>query len=50
LFTDCVYYPASKKLIVVNSNNKRQTTNVFSPNGETTKVQVKAYGIRILTV
>ncbi len=46
--TDCAYYPASKKLVVVNSSPKQQTTEVFTPTGEKLKLQLKAYGLRIV--
>ena len=46
--TDCAYYPASKKLVIVNSSPKQQTTEVFTPTGEPLKAQLKAYGLRIL--
>jgi beta-D-galactosyl-(1->4)-L-rhamnose phosphorylase len=45
--TDCAYYPASKKLVVVNSSPKQQTTEIFTPTGEKLKLQLKAYGLRI---
>lgn len=31
--TECTYYPASKKLVVINNSSKEQTTNVNLPTG-----------------
>jgi beta-D-galactosyl-(1->4)-L-rhamnose phosphorylase len=48
IHTDCAYYPTSKKLVIINNSPKQQTTEIFTPDGQTLKAQIRAYGIRIL--
>jgi beta-D-galactosyl-(1->4)-L-rhamnose phosphorylase len=48
IHTDCAYYPRSKKLVVINGSPRQQTTEVCTPSGERIKLQLKAYGLRIV--
>ena len=41
--TDCAYYPATRKWVVVNHSGQPQTTWVYTGSGQTTTVALKPY-------
>ena len=50
IYTDCAYYPKSKKLIIINSSDKHQETKVFDSNGGSISVSMEPHGIEIINV
>jgi beta-D-galactosyl-(1->4)-L-rhamnose phosphorylase len=48
--TDCAYYPADKKLVVISGSDHAETTKVFDDAGKTIEVDLKPHGIQIIDV
>lgn len=48
-YTECAYYPADKKLVVINNSEEEQTTSVNTPAGKKT-VTLKPYDIEIVNL
>ena len=48
IYTDCAWFENSKKLVVVNSSDKKQTTNVTDSNGESITLTLAPFGIEII--
>lgn len=48
--TDCAYYPATKKLVVINNANQVESTSVVDANGENINVKLEPYGIQVIDV
>jgi beta-D-galactosyl-(1->4)-L-rhamnose phosphorylase len=47
---DCAYFPASKKLVVINNNDQSEITHVFDNNGKAIGVNLDAYGVQIIEI
>ncbi|MCM1044276.1 MAG: 1,3-beta-galactosyl-N-acetylhexosamine phosphorylase [Candidatus Gastranaerophilales bacterium] len=47
LYTECAYYPESKKLVVINNSDEEQTTTVSTESGDRT-VTIAAYDTMIV--
>jgi hypothetical protein len=50
IFTECAYYPRSKKLVVINNSGQKQETNVTDASGKSIKVTIEPHGIQVMTV
>jgi beta-D-galactosyl-(1->4)-L-rhamnose phosphorylase len=50
IYTDCAYYPKGKKLVVINSSDKREKTKIFDSGGKTINVSLEPHGIKIMDV
>ena len=48
--TDCACYPQNKKLVVISSSDKPETTEVFDPAGKPVRVDLEPYGIKITDI
>ena len=48
--TECAYYPAHKKLVVINNSGNQEETEVFDANGKGISVSLEPHGIQILDV
>jgi len=48
IYTDCAYYPKSKKLVVINSSDKSEKTKVFDSSGKSINVSLEPHGIKIM--
>ena len=48
IFTDCAYYPKTKKLVVISSSDNPEKTKVFDAHGKTIDVSIEPHGIQIL--
>ncbi|MBN1219612.1 MAG: 1,3-beta-galactosyl-N-acetylhexosamine phosphorylase [Anaerolineae bacterium] len=48
VFTECAYYPQSKKLVVINNIDKPETTKVFDAHKQGIEVSVAPLGIEII--
>ena len=48
IYTECAYYPKSKKLVVINSSDQHQATKVFDSNGNSISASIGPYGIEII--
>ena len=46
--TECAYYPASKKLVVINNSAKEQNTFVTKADGSIISVTLAAHDIAVL--
>jgi beta-D-galactosyl-(1->4)-L-rhamnose phosphorylase len=46
--TDCAFYPATKKLVVINSSSEPQKTRVFCETSTIVDVSLTPYGIQII--
>jgi beta-D-galactosyl-(1->4)-L-rhamnose phosphorylase len=46
--TDCAYYPADKKLVVISSSDNAETTEVVDDTGQVIEVNLKPHGIQII--
>jgi len=46
--TECAYYPDSKKLVVINNSEEKQTANIKTKSAKEIKVEVEAFDIVIL--
>jgi hypothetical protein len=46
--TDCAFYPASKKLVVINNSGETQKTRVYCPASKIVDVSLIPYGIQII--
>jgi beta-D-galactosyl-(1->4)-L-rhamnose phosphorylase len=49
IYTECAYYPGSKKLVVINNSARKQETDVLDANLKKIKVTVEPHGIAVLT-
>ena len=47
LYTECAYYPQSRKLVVINNSDREQTTSIPTETGEKT-VTLAAYDTTFL--
>jgi beta-D-galactosyl-(1->4)-L-rhamnose phosphorylase len=47
---EAAYYPAHKKLVVINNTGEPEATDVRAPDGTSIHVEVEAYGSKILDV
>jgi beta-D-galactosyl-(1->4)-L-rhamnose phosphorylase len=50
IYTECAYYPGSKKLVVINNSGERQETDVLDAGLKAIKVALDPHGIAVLTV
>jgi beta-D-galactosyl-(1->4)-L-rhamnose phosphorylase len=50
IHTDCAYYPKGKKLVVINSSDKREKTKVFTSGGKSIDIILEPHGIKIMDV
>jgi beta-D-galactosyl-(1->4)-L-rhamnose phosphorylase len=48
--TECAYYPAHKKLVVVNNGTAPEETRVTLPGGRSASVGLEPYGVAVLDV
>jgi beta-D-galactosyl-(1->4)-L-rhamnose phosphorylase len=48
IYADCAYYPKGKKLVVINSSDKSEKTEVFDSGGKSINVSLEPYGIKIM--
>ena len=48
VYTDCAYYPNTKKLVVINSSDKTEKTKVYDANGKAYDISLKSHGIEII--
>jgi beta-D-galactosyl-(1->4)-L-rhamnose phosphorylase len=46
--TDCAFYPNTKKLVVINSSDKVEKTQVVDSDGKALDVKLEPYGIQIV--
>jgi beta-D-galactosyl-(1->4)-L-rhamnose phosphorylase len=49
IYTECAYYPKSRKLVVINNSGEKQETSVTGASGKSIKVTVEPHGIQVLT-
>ena len=50
IFTECAYYPNSKKLVVINNSNKTEETKIFDSDKHGIEVSIEPFGIKIIDV
>jgi len=46
--TECAWYAASRKLVVINNSGVAQTTTIFDAEKKSHEVELEAHGIRII--
>jgi len=47
IYTDCAYYPNTRKLVVINSSDKAEKTKVYDAEGKAYEISMKPHGIEI---
>ncbi len=48
VYTDCAWFPNSRKLVVINSSDFEQKTKVQDSEGDTISISIKPHGIEII--
>jgi beta-D-galactosyl-(1->4)-L-rhamnose phosphorylase len=50
IYTDCAYYPTTKKLVVISSSGYEESTKVFDDTGKSFEVNIKPYGVQVIDI
>lgn len=50
VYTECAWYPGSRKLVIINNSGERQQTQVLTENGHTYEATLEPYAIEIATL